>query len=107
MSIPYYLCIGASSVMIARAAEWNVSIFRLAIVNLCHWLVVDQVELNRKEGLLRPSEVAKAFLRYVSKLWLYCLRILVVFDSGCQVQLSLCKCQVLSSSGHEDTSRIT
>ncbi|XP_062502006.1 tRNA-dihydrouridine(20) synthase [NAD(P)+]-like [Corticium candelabrum] len=36
---------GASSVMIARAAQWNVSIFR-------------------KEGLLPVNEVAKAFLHY-------------------------------------------
>lgn len=39
---------GASSVMVARAAEWNVSIFR-------------------KEGLLPPTEVAKAFLHYAVK----------------------------------------
>lgn len=34
--------------MVARAAEWNVSIFR-------------------KEGLLPPTEVAKAFLHYAVK----------------------------------------
>jgi hypothetical protein len=30
--------------------------------------------IDRKEGLLPPTEVAKAFLHYVSNLWLNCLR---------------------------------